>query len=267
MSAGWTAERIVAQSQRWRSSWHPPRSVYGIVDGLEFYHLDDEVTLLNYHGDVTDPLHVLDAALALARGRGAASLRMTVGPGLFAEIDDADLRRRGAQTVAVIDIRALIITDATLAALPNPDHIVIRPADSPASDAEFAAITTEVFGYPPPILHERTALEGLGEISDHVGLFLADVDGSSVGAAGYMQVGSVARMFGAAVRESARGRGVYRALTAARLRDVHAHGADLAIVHAEHMSSPILDGVGFAKFGERRLTRLPATRDQRSQNP
>ena len=49
-----------------------------------------------------------------------------------------------------------------------------------------------------------------------------------------------------------RGRGVYRGLVAHRLRAAAAQRVTVALVHAEPTSSPILQHLGFRRFGEHR---------------
>lgn len=66
----------------------------------------------------------------------------------------------------------------------------------------------------------------------------------------------VARLWGAAVIPAMRGRGVYRGLIATRLGAAAARSATLALVHAGPMSSPILQRLGFRKFGERHTFRV-----------
>lgn len=75
--------------------------------------------------------------------------------------------------------------------------------------------------------------------------FLASVDGEPVAAgyASYTPLGLL--LFGGATLPSARGRGAYRALVAARAHEAAARGTPVLVTHAGRMSRPILERLGF----------------------
>ena len=75
--------------------------------------------------------------------------------------------------------------------------------------------------------------------------FLAFVDGEPVAAgyASYTPLGLL--LFGGATLPSARGRGAYRALVAARAREAADRGTPVLVTHAGQMSRPILERLGF----------------------
>jgi GNAT superfamily N-acetyltransferase len=75
--------------------------------------------------------------------------------------------------------------------------------------------------------------------------FLAFVDGLPVAAgyASYTPLGLL--LFGGATLPSARGRGAYRALVAARAREAVDRGTPVLVTHAGQMSRPILERLGF----------------------
>jgi GNAT superfamily N-acetyltransferase len=85
-------------------------------------------------------------------------------------------------------------------------------------------------------------------------LLLATVDGEPAGQAG-MSVfpPSGATLQGGAVRPKFRGRGIYRALVAARQDIARRAGVDGLTVWGGDMSAPILAGLGFQKVGWRRF--------------
>ena len=75
-------------------------------------------------------------------------------------------------------------------------------------------------------------------------LFLFAVE--SVGTAGVLLRDDYGYLVGGAVAERARGRGIYRALVAARLAFLHARGIHYAVTHAhEGTSAPRLEHLGF----------------------
>lgn len=84
--------------------------------------------------------------------------------------------------------------------------------------------------------------------------FLAFVDGEPVAAgyASYTPLGLL--LFGGATLPTARGRGAYRALVAARAREAAARGTPVLVTHAGKMSRPILDRLGFRSVA--RIDRL-----------
>ncbi|MFF0709912.1 GNAT family N-acetyltransferase [Gordonia sputi] len=249
----WTPERVRAESIRWTSSWHPVGSRHLEIGGYEFYVIDGIATLLNYHGAQRDPIVVLDEAAAHAGRLDARRVRFTRAPGLFGGIDDAELERRAATTIAVRDIVALKTAVEIVDRIPMPDDVVARRVDDDAGIAEFARISLDAWGFPPPILDDAAARNDTPP-----GLFVAGVssrDGlDAAGAGGYTIEGEVARMWGGAVLPAHRGRGIYRALIVARLHDARRRGASLGLVHAETAtSSPLLQRMGFRKFGERAI--------------
>ncbi len=76
--------------------------------------------------------------------------------------------------------------------------------------------------------------------------YLARIDGVPVGTAGFIVKPRSVYLVGGNVLEPYRGRGVYRALIDARLRDIAALGLTLATTQArEATSAPILDKLGF----------------------
>lgn len=78
-------------------------------------------------------------------------------------------------------------------------------------------------------------------------LYVARWRGEPAAAAGCMRVGRALYLMGGVVLPAFRGRGLYRALVIARLRDAAAAGVPLAVTHARvATSAPILARLGFA---------------------
>ena len=91
-------------------------------------------------------------------------------------------------------------------------------------------------------------------------IMLATIDGEPVGSAGltlYPPAGAIIN--GGAVREKFRGRGVYRAMVAARLAMARDAGAPGISVWGGPMSAPILTKIGFQTVGWRRFYLDPTT--------
>ena len=146
-----------------------------------------------------------------------------------------------------------------------PTDIAVRRVRTAEDLALFASISERAWGFAPPVLADPDF-----DVADPTTrLFVAEGNSSAtcsvpgkpvgdhVGAGGYELAGSTARFWGAAILPAYRGRGAYRALVAARLRDALGCGARLALVHAEQTSSPILQRIGFARYAQRRLTWFP----------
>jgi GNAT superfamily N-acetyltransferase len=95
-------------------------------------------------------------------------------------------------------------------------------------------------------------------LTDRQARVLALLDGDPVGAAGFTVADGVLRLWGGAVREEARGRGVYRSLLAARLARGVEGAARMALVKGRvQTSAPILRRVGFEVFGQERSYAVP----------
>jgi GNAT superfamily N-acetyltransferase len=84
---------------------------------------------------------------------------------------------------------------------------------------------------------EREGVDG----STHLAL----LDGAVVGAAYAAYTPWAVILFGGATLESARGRGVYRALVASRAREAAERGTPVLVTHAGRLSRPILERLGF----------------------
>jgi GNAT superfamily N-acetyltransferase len=91
------------------------------------------------------------------------------------------------------------------------------------------------------------------EPDPHSTTYLAYVDGEPVGrgSASFGERG--ATLFGGSTLPEARGRGVYRALVAARWDDAVARGTPVLVTQASPMSRPILAGLGFREVCEIRI--------------
>jgi GNAT superfamily N-acetyltransferase len=110
------------------------------------------------------------------------------------------------------------------------------PADSPESIA----------------MQDRRRLNFRAQGNRH--LLLATVGGEPAGAAGmgvFPPAGAILQ--GGSVRPKFRGRGIYRALVAARQEIARHAGVDGLTVWGGDMSAPILAGLGFQKVGWRRF--------------
>ena len=87
---------------------------------------------------------------------------------------------------------------------------------------------------------------------------LGRLDGVPVSTGACRVVDGIARLSGAVTIESARGRGAYRAVLGERLRIARELGASIALVKGRvATSAPILTRIGFRRYGQESLYRLP----------
>jgi GNAT superfamily N-acetyltransferase len=127
----------------------------------------------------------------------------------------------------------------------RPAGVDMRPVESFEDFRSAMLVIEKTFGM--PTLPEHEIVERYDEyLDDPTGeSYVAVVDGSIVGAA-YGAFGSAGiNLFGGAVLEEFRGRGIYRALTFARWEKAVERGTPALTVQAGKMSMPILEPLGF----------------------
>ncbi|GAA0622251.1 hypothetical protein HPO96_28460 [Kribbella sandramycini] len=177
------------------------------------------------------------------------------------------LLRNGFRQIEELEILACDVTDVEALAerLEVPSDVQVRAAADLETIQRAAAVDTEIFGWSGPTqraLELEFAAVTRGERSSP--RFVAEIDGELVASSGYTLMGDIVGLWGAGVLEKARGRGVYRALIAARCRAARADGAELALVTARTTTSaPTLRRAGFAVHGTKRCYELWNTPDAR----
>jgi GNAT superfamily N-acetyltransferase len=176
---------------------------------------------------------------------------------------EEELVARGARLDETVDVlaRTLSVDGDDHPRLDPATDVELRWSDELPVFVDAVRLAAEVFG---GTATDRAALEATfpGEaakvVSGGGGAVVAHLDGRPVGSGGLTVAGPDARLWGGVVVPEARGRGVYRAVLAARLRYAVAAGADLAIVKGRvETSGPILRRAGFAAFGQERSWLLP----------
>jgi GNAT superfamily N-acetyltransferase len=172
---------------------------------------------------------------------------------------DAEFVARGGVADETLDVLALDLTDE-LPGLGPTGHLELRWALDVDTMRDNLQVAADVFGDSMPPDDEVAAeVERAHRDSETgSGAVVAYLDGVPVGSAGISIVDGVARLWGGAVREEARGRGAYRALLDARLRRGVSRGARMALVTGRvETSGPILRKAGFVRYGEERSYRVP----------
>ncbi len=253
-------EHVAAASAAW--VW-VPESATSIRS--EAFHLvrypdwfDHPLQLLDVAPDALET--ALEAALEAARRFGLPAVTAWVKLGAPAGLEAALLARAGVLD-ETLDVLALSLEGPPLD-LARPHDVEVRwVADvHHARDAE--RVSVAVFGGSAPLAAELTRTAAAAE-ADHRegrgGTVVAHLDGEPVGVAGLaVGDGTVARLWGGAVLEQHRGRGVYRALLDERLRHAVGLGLTLALVKGRvQTSGPVLRRAGFSAYGQERSYTLP----------
>lgn len=219
---------------------------------FEMYLVDGEATLVTCTVDLPDARQLVRGAIDAARRCDASSLQITTSPdyrGTGPAIDE--LRTQGAD---VLDTDDILAVDLAASVPHSHDSLGVEVVEVSTYEqvAEFERTSARGWGYPDPSADVIQA--AYSRLTP--GWFLAYSCGEPAGTAGFALVGAVARLWGGAVVPAVRGRGVYRSLVSCRLSTATARGAALALVHAAPSSSPILQRLGFRKFGEHHVFRL-----------
>lgn len=130
-----------------------------------------------------------------------------------------------------------------------PDDVTLRRVEAEADGRAMSEAAEEAFGEP---VSERNAENLLRRLkhNDGVELWVAEADGKTVGVGRLEPVADsdFAGIWGGAIRQPWRGRGIYRALTAARARSAIALGRTLIHSDSTEHSRPILERSGLTRF-------------------
>jgi GNAT superfamily N-acetyltransferase len=254
-------ESVVAASAAW--SWVPDNATttetdeYLLVRYPDYFEYPLELIRFHPGGPVEA---AVAAALDEARKSGFPELywmvKMDSPPGV-AEL----LTARGAAVAETVDVLALDLRDGA-PALPAPARDVeLRWATDPTTARDGSAVGVAVFGGsvpPQERLVVNASRDSVSVPAGEGGMIVAYTGGLPVGTGGVTMVDDVARLWGGAVLESARGQGVYRAVLAARLAYGAAHGATMALVKGRvETSGPILRRAGFTVHGQEVVYRVP----------
>lgn len=200
------------------------------------------------------------AVLKRARDFGVPELEWQVllasPPGLAEELSS-----HGGTVRLTLDVLATDLGGGAPELPPPAIDVTVRWATDVATVRDGEAVGAAAFGgsLPPEDRIAEIAAENAAKVPAGTGgALVAYADGSAVGAGGLEIVDGVARLWGGAVVESARGQGVYRAVLAARLGYAVAHGATMALVKGRiDTSGPILLRAGFAAYGQEPIYRVP----------
>lgn len=248
------ADRVAAASRGW--VWVPETAVrletrdYLLVRFPDYF--ESSLVLLDFHPE-REPAAVVDEVIARSRELQLPELVWWVKLGASPGLDEI-VRSRGGVLDETLDVLALDL-GAGLPDLGRSSVTLRWTSDQPTLRDAYEVLKVVFGGDVPP--EQRLLLESEQVAKDveqgRGGGVVAYADDVPVGTGGVTVVGDVARLWSGSVIEQHRGRGVYRALLAARLEYAARHRADLALVKGRvETSGPILRRAGFTGHGQER---------------
>ena len=262
-----SADKVVAASNAW--TWIPDNATteateeYLLVRFPDYFDHPLELLRFTPSGQSGAALATaVETVLERARQFGLPDLYWWVKLDSPPEVADL-LRARGATVDETLDVLAVDLRRGAPELVPPVRGVELRWATEVATHRDGTQVGVTVFGgsMPPD---ERLAQEARRDSatvkSGDGGMVVAYVDGAAVGSGGLSMADGVARLWGGAVLEAARGQGVYRAILGARLTYGVAHAATMGLVKGRvETSGPILRQAGFAAYGQEISYRVPLT--------
>ncbi|HEX4092497.1 MAG TPA: GNAT family N-acetyltransferase [Trebonia sp.] len=262
-----SSANVVAASNAW--IWVPDNAT---TEGTEDYllvrfpdYFDHPLELVRFtpaaaSGAALDA--VVDTVLDRARRFGPPDLYWWQKLDSPPEVADL-LLARGATLDETLDVLAVDLRPGAPALPPPVKEVTLRWATDVDTHRDGTAVGVAVFGGsmpPEERLAEEARRDGATVKAGDGGMVVAYVDGAPVGSGGIAMADGVARLWGGAVLEHARGQGVYRAILEARLAYGATHGATMGLVKGRvETSGPILRQAGFAVHGQEVSYRVPLT--------
>lgn len=162
-------------------------------------------------------------------------------PGLHEALLAAGFEAQEPESVMIGDAALLAVDVAA------PEGVTVRRVTQEADVRAMLAVQAEVFGDDPEeaAAHDAEVLHRL-RTRDDMEMWVAEVDGQVVSAGRLEPVDGTdfAGIWGGATRPEHRGRGIYRALTAARARSAIRHGKRYIHSDSTEFSRPILERSG-----------------------
>ena len=256
-----SAESVVAASNDWL--WIPDNATTAETDEYLLVRFPDyfghPLELIRFQ-PAGPAAAAMATALDRARRFGLPELHWMMRLGSPPEVAEL-LAGRGATVAETLDVLALDLRNGA-PAIPVPAREVeLRWATDAAIARDGSEVGAVVFGGavpPEERLAENAKRDSATVPAGDGGLIVAYTGGTPAGTGGVTMVDGVARLWGGAVMESARGQGVYRAILAARLEYAAAHGATMALVKGRvETSGPILRRAGFTAYGQELIYRVP----------
>ena len=223
-SKTWTKQLVLAEAAAW--IWTPPSATVHRSTGVELVHYgnDGGFDPRAYVQDSERPAGELIAEVEqVISGWGPPDCYWQVFDTTRPANFEDELRRRGAKVVEETDVLARVLDEADLVVPELPEGLEVRLATDEQMIRDSFRVTGASFEnrIEPSPERIRAALEDpAGGLDAEAGRVVAYLDGEPVGSGGWTALhGSGALLLWAgATAPGARGRGVYRAVLAERLR-------------------------------------------------
>ena len=163
-------------------------------------------------------------------------------PGLHEALLEHGFAPDEPESIMIGDARGLAVD------VPLPEGVTVRRVTGEADVRAMSAMADEVFGDPVSDVMADSLLRRLA-LQEGMELWVAEADGRIVSAGRLEPVrdSDFAGLWGGATRAEWRGRGIYRAVTAARARSALAMGKTLLHSDSTEFSRPILERSGLVK--------------------
>ncbi|QWZ08212.1 GNAT family N-acetyltransferase [Nocardioides panacis] len=163
-------------------------------------------------------------------------------PGLHEALLEHGFTAAEPESIMLGDARGLAVD------VPLPEGVTVRRITEEADVRAMSAMADEVFGDPVSDVMADALLRRLA-LGEGMELWVGEADGRIVSAGRLEPVSGsdFAGIWGGATREEWRGRGLYRAVTAARARSALAMGKTLLHSDSTEFSRPILERSGLVK--------------------
>lgn len=161
-------------------------------------------------------------------------------PGLYEALKSNGFIPEEPESIMIGEARLLAVD------VPLPEGVILRRITEESDVRAMSAMQDEVFGDPVSVEMADELVTRIAR-GDEMELWVAEADGEIVTAGRLEPVpgSEFAGIWGGATRQEWRGRGIYRALTAARARSALARGRTLINSDSTEYSRPILERSGF----------------------
>jgi GNAT superfamily N-acetyltransferase len=172
-------------------------------------------------------------------------------PNLTAALSAAGFDEDDAETFLALDL------DAVSPAFEPPAGIEVRLVTGRAGIADLVAVSNAAFGREEPWRLEQL----VGRLADPTQALFVAYDADVPVSSGRLELApgkAFAGLYGGGTRPDYQGRGVYRALVAARAAEARRRGHRFLTVDARETSRPILQRIGFQPLTMIRDWTLPA---------
>ena len=195
--------------------------------------------------DVLDVEAAVDEARSIAREHSKAALAWWLAPehaGFGPELEALGLVNEDTPGFEAVENAMALVGPPSG---PSVGEVEVKVVETFAEYLAAAQIGDAAFGIESsPEADLRRRFDEL-QASPHGVCLLASIDGRAVGGAFAVLGDAGVNLFGGSVHPEFRGRGVYRALTAARWRLAVERGTPALTVQAGRMSRPICERLGF----------------------